>query len=209
MLSISQAIFCCLALAAAEKPQVASGNSQPLALSAHAAAIGAFSCGPKAAWVFARLCGAPINRNLLDSFRRDHPRGTTFHQIQQFLQSNGVRCQIRRMNPSELLPLSEPVIAFVSPDYAGGLGHFVIVTEVSNRGVRVIDPAAATHYLWGWKSFSDAWSGHVLLRDRSKDESIMTIGLLAHAALLACVCLIGVRSNALVSIRRKTPLIKL
>lgn len=148
----------------------------------HPAAVGSFACGPRAALVLSRLCGHSLEWSDLPS----PSGGVSLHWIQTFLEQHGFPTETRRLNPTDLVTLRTPAIAFISPEYAGGLGHFVVVLDASIGGVHVIDPAAGAQYYWGWRSFSDAWTGYVILpkQNRSTERIALLFSSCCNAALL-------------------------
>jgi len=125
-----------------------------------------FSCGRRAAWVYATLNGVDLD---WDEMVRSFPsatQGVSLLKIRNYLESRGLECETRSLNPTDLVSITakSPTIVFITrlPGEAN-MGHFVVVIGASQEGLSVIDPIQGQILKRRWLNFSDEWNGSALL----------------------------------------------
>lgn len=86
------------------------------------------------------------------------PEGLTLQQLRQLAAAVGLPCQSAQVSVTRLGQVSLPVIAHLSD------GHYVVLHEVSPRGVVVGDPATGI-VTWSMERLRLCYSGVLLLFD--------------------------------------------
>lgn len=165
----------------------------------------ALACGPRAVFLLLRDFGVPVTYAEVRESTQLSERGASVAQLERSLRSFGVTCSIRRLDPSDLLSVHRPMVAYLSHLYRGNsAGHFVYIPSVSCEGPEVVDPVVGNVTSpWRWRSFSDAWSGVCLVADPPpifSNDPVLLVGLLGLALLAvpSCASAILVRVKTLI-----------
>lgn len=128
----------------------------------------AAACGPRAVYLLLNHLGIPATYAEIRDAIPLSDQGASIAELQRCLRSFGVECSIRRLNPTEMLTVRTPMIAYLSHLYVGNTaGHFLFVPSMRPGGPDTVDPVTGRRgEPWNWRSFSDAWSGVCLVVER-------------------------------------------
>jgi ATP-binding cassette, subfamily B, bacterial len=110
--------------------------------------------------MFLMKSGASID---IDALRREvtiTAPGLTLLSLKNLAQAHGVRTIGLAVKPSGLPRLTTPWVAHLK----SGVGHYVVVENVSLGRVTVADPARG-RLLYSQTAFELAWSGNALVMD--------------------------------------------
>jgi ABC-type bacteriocin/lantibiotic exporter with double-glycine peptidase domain len=154
----------------------------------------ALACGPRAVFLLLRDVGSTATYSEVRKSTPVCERGVSVAQLVTSIRSFGVPCSARRLDPSDLVSLRRPMIAYLSRLYSGNdSGHFVYIRSVTPEGPVVIDPVVGDLVSpWRWRSFSDAWSGICIVAEPPSmlSDPLLLIGFLGlvAAVILARPC---------------------
>jgi hypothetical protein len=153
------------------------------------------SCGPRVVFTLARQLGWDVTYETIRGRMHLTAEGATIQEVKKALNDIGIACSIRRLDPTELYSCPTPLIVHINPRSNGisGQGHYLIVNETGPEGVQTFDPYRGQHAHRNWESFSDIWSGYVVIPEPSSAARITRFSLAAALAvhLLACVGLVS------------------
>lgn len=148
-------------------------------------------CGPRAAWVFSRCCGVPLDH---DSTMGAFPAqdAVSLGEIAGFLMQQRIPCEARCISPSDLTSERCPIIAHLAPSHESDeFGHFVVVVDANENGVTIVEPQVGRQEKWTWHYFSDRWTGHCIMRapHQSFDRQILSLFIALNLIAAACLYL--------------------
>lgn len=149
----------------------------------------AVTCGPRSVFLLLSDLGISVSYDEVRSAISLSRDGSSIRELAECLSSYGVSCSARRLAPSDLLGSTFPLIAHVSRSSTGGReGHFLYVCSASPEGLDIIEPITGDRTpCWGWRSFSDSWSGVCLVPGGRRSfvcDPLFLLGMLN-------LCLIG------------------
>ncbi len=176
-----------------------------------AAELESAACGPRAVFLLLQARGISATYDDVRSAIPLPSDGASIIELQKCLQSYGVACSIRRLDPSDLLNCQTPMIAYLSHTYTGNrAGHFMYIRSVTPEGVDAIDPIVGWRIPhWGWQSFSDAWSGVCLVPDERRSfaqDPLFLVSMLNLVLLGIVLCGVTKSSHANPLVRRRSSL---
>lgn len=146
-------------------------------------------CGPRAAWAFSRCCGTPLDHDeTMAAFVREES-AVSLAEIAAFLNSRGIRCEMRCLSPTDLTNDICPAIVYLAPgNEVDPYGHFVVVVGTDARGVTVVEPQVGKRQRWTWQYFSDRWTGHGIMRAQHQSFERRMLWLCMGLNLLVTLC---------------------
>jgi hypothetical protein len=153
------------------------------------------SCGPRVVCTLARQLGWDVTYETIRGRMHLTATGSTIQEVKKALNEIGIACSARRLDPTELNSCPTPLIVHINPRSTGldDDGHYLIANEIGPEGVQTFDPYKGKHAFWKWASFSDIWSGYVVIPEPSSAARATRFALAAALAvhLLAIVGLVS------------------
>ena len=160
----------------------------------YAAAEGV-TCGPRVVFTLARQSGWDVTYETIRDRMHLMADGSTIQELKRALDDIGMACSVLRLDPTELYSCPTPLIAHTNPHFKGSVyGHYVIVNEIGPEGVQTFDPSRGRHKLWDWRSFSDFWSGYVVI-PRPSSAARATRFALGAALVVQLLAFVGLVST--------------
>jgi peptidase C39-like protein len=152
------------------------------------------SCGPRVVFTLARQLGWDVTYETIRSRMHLTAEGATIQEVKKALNDIGIGCSARRLDLTELYSCPTPLIIHISLRSKGSSdGHYLIANEIGPEGVLTFDPYRVRHALRNWTSFSDVWTGYVIIPEPSSAAPATRFALAAALAvhLLALVGLVS------------------
>jgi hypothetical protein len=152
------------------------------------------SCGPRVVFALARQLGWDVTYETIRGRMHLTAEGATIQEVKKSLNDIGIACSARRLDLTELYSCPTPLIVHINPRSKGSTdGHYLIANEIGPEGVQTFDPYKGEHSLRKWRSFSDTWSGYVVIPEPSSAARATRFAVAAALAvhLLAFVGLVS------------------
>jgi predicted double-glycine peptidase len=164
------------------------------------------SCGPRVVYALARRLGYNVTYETVRRRMQLMDDGVAIQDVKKALNDLDIACSVRRLDPTQLYSCPTPLIVHIKPIGREITdGHYLIASEIGTDGVQTYDPYTGRVALWKWKSFSDLWTGYVVIPERS--SSARGTGLALAAALAVHVlAFVGLVSSIRVARRARRPL---
>jgi hypothetical protein len=154
------------------------------------------SCGPRVVFTLARQLGWDVTYETIRGRMHLTAGGSTIQEMKKALNDIGIACSARRLDPTELYSCPTPLIIHISPRSKGSLdGHYLIANGIGPEGVQTFDPYGGSHALRNWRSFSDVWTGYVVIPEPSSAAratrfavaAVLVVHLLALVGLVSSI----------------------
>ena len=154
----------------------------------HRACPELFLCGPKAVYMLLKLQGHDVHFSDVIEGTTVGSRGVSLINVKDMLAKHGIASDIIKCTPNDLPGLRTPYIMYTyTPKVPSDIGHFVVVTAVTDEAVDVVDAHSGLkerYYIEKLKH-SSMWDGILIVPHQSR-SLFPEIFLLAISIALLC-----------------------